>query len=80
MNPILDAIVPTLAGHQGFPAEALEQKETKGTKIILSSLPSLPSVRPNAGGHYGFTAKELDFILNYDIKYRLGRDTGNEEE
>ena len=23
--------------------------------------------------HYGFTAKELDFILNYDIKYRLGR-------
>jgi hypothetical protein len=25
--------------------------------------------------HYGFTAKKLDFILNYDIKYRLGRDT-----
>lgn len=25
-------------------------------------------------GHYGFTAEELDFILNYDIKYRLGRD------
>lgn len=24
--------------------------------------------------HYGFTAEELDFILNYDIKYRLGRD------
>ena len=23
--------------------------------------------------HYGFTAEELDFILNYDIKYRLGR-------
>ena len=31
-------------------------------------------------GHYGFTAEELDFILNYDIKYRLGRDTGEEEE
>ena len=31
-------------------------------------------------GHYGFTAEELDFILNYDIKYRLGRDTGTEEE
>jgi len=25
-------------------------------------------------GHYGFTAEELDFIVNYDIKYRLGRD------
>jgi hypothetical protein len=30
--------------------------------------------------HYGFTAEELDFILNYDIKYRLGRDTESEEE
>ena len=31
-------------------------------------------------GHYGFTAEELDFILNYDIKYRLGRSTGEEED
>ncbi|WP_275666225.1 hypothetical protein [Candidatus Methylomirabilis limnetica] len=31
-------------------------------------------------GHYGFTAEELDFILNYDIKYRLGRDTETEAE
>lgn len=31
-------------------------------------------------GHYGFTAEELDFILNYDIKYRLGRDTESESE
>lgn len=30
--------------------------------------------------HYGFTVEELDFILNYDIKYRLGRDPENEEE
>ena len=30
--------------------------------------------------HYGFTAEELDFIVNYDIKYRLGRDTGGEED
>ena len=22
--------------------------------------------------HYGFTAEELDFIINYDIKYRMG--------
>ena len=28
--------------------------------------------------HYGFTEEELDFILNYDIKYRLG-DELNEE-
>ncbi len=23
--------------------------------------------------HYGFTNEELDFIINYDIKYRMGR-------
>jgi hypothetical protein len=22
--------------------------------------------------HYGFTAEETDFIINYDIKYRMG--------
>ena len=31
-------------------------------------------------GHYGFTAEELDFILNYDIKYRLGRSTETDDE
>lgn len=30
--------------------------------------------------HYGFTDEELDFIINYDIKYRMGRDGGSEEE
>ena len=25
--------------------------------------------------HYGFTDEELDFIINYDIKYRTGRDS-----
>jgi hypothetical protein len=32
--------------------------------------------------HYGFTDEELDFIINYDIKYRMGRDangTGDDE-
>ncbi len=28
---------------------------------------------------YGFTEEELDFITNYDIKYRMGRDGGGEE-
>jgi hypothetical protein len=29
--------------------------------------------------YYGFTDEELDFIINYDIKYRMGRDSGEEE-
>jgi len=29
--------------------------------------------------HYGFTDEELDFIINYDIKYRMGQDVADEE-
>jgi hypothetical protein len=28
--------------------------------------------------HYGFTGAELDFIIHYDIKYRMGRDSDAE--
>jgi hypothetical protein len=30
--------------------------------------------------HYGFTDEELDFIINYDIKYRMGSDLFEEDE
>jgi hypothetical protein len=26
----------------------------------------------NVAKHYGLTAEETDFIINYDIKYRMG--------
>ncbi len=29
--------------------------------------------------HYGFTEEELDFIINYDIKYRMGDELSNED-
>ena len=29
--------------------------------------------------HYSFTDEELDFIINYDIKYRMGRDAEEED-
>ena len=29
--------------------------------------------------HYGFTEEELDFIINYDIKYRMGDELDNNE-
>ena len=29
---------------------------------------------------YGFTDEELDFIINYDIKYRMGREGEDTEE
>jgi len=27
--------------------------------------------------HYEFTQEELDFIINYDIKYRMGKELNN---
>jgi len=30
--------------------------------------------------HYGFTEEELDFIINYDIKYRMGKELEDDTE
>jgi hypothetical protein len=30
--------------------------------------------------HYGFTHEDLDFIINYDIKYRMGKELDIGEE
>jgi hypothetical protein len=43
------------------------------------SKPILDEIDTVLAEHYGFTAEELDFILNYDIKYRMGRDAGEED-
>ena len=44
------------------------------------SKPIIDEIDTVLARHYGFTAEELDFILNYDIKYRLGRDTETDAE
>ena len=54
-------------------------------KITVRTLDEIHRV---LAAHYGFTDEELDFIpstklragINYDIKYRMGRDVENEEE
>jgi hypothetical protein len=30
--------------------------------------------------HYGFTEEELDFIINYDFKYRMGVEAADEDD
>ncbi len=55
---------------------AVEQKIYKAGK----SKPIIDEIDTVLAEHYGFTEEELDFIVNYDIKYRLGRDTETEEE
>ncbi|MDA8084261.1 MAG: Eco57I restriction-modification methylase domain-containing protein, partial [Nitrospiraceae bacterium] len=44
------------------------------------SKPIIDEIDTVLAKHYGFTEEELDFIINYDIKYRLGRGPGEEEE
>lgn len=42
------------------------------------SKPIIDEIDKVLAKHYGFTDEELDFIINYDIKYRMGDELGNE--
>jgi len=42
--------------------------QKKQSKLIIDEIDKVLAV------HYGFTEAELDFIINYDIKYRMGKD------
>ena len=46
----------------------LKHGDTRGKEII-------DEIDRVLAEHYGFTDEELDFILNYDIKYRMGRES-----
>ncbi len=54
-----------------------EQKQTGRTETqsfkIQKSKPIIDQIDQVLAQHYGFTDEELDFIINYDIKYRMGR-------
>ena len=39
-----------------------------------SAKPIMDDIDRVLAKHYGFTDEELDFIINYDIKYRMGRE------
>ncbi len=44
------------------------------------SKPIIDQIDQILAKHYGFTDEELDFIINYDIKYRMGRGADGGEE
>ena len=46
--------------------------ETQSFKVQKSRL-IIDKIDKALAPHYGFTDEELDFIINYDIKYRMGR-------
>ena len=41
---------------------------------VKNSKPLIDEIDRVLAEHYGFTDEELDFIINYDIKYRMGRE------
>ena len=43
------------------------------------SKPIIDEIDKVLAKHYGFTPEELDFIINYDIKYRMGKELEEEE-
>jgi tRNA1(Val) A37 N6-methylase TrmN6 len=43
------------------------------------SKPIIDKIDTILAKHYGFTDEELDFIINYDIKYRMGKGAGEED-
>jgi len=45
-----------------------------------SSKPIIDKIDRVLAQHYGFTDEELDFIINYDIKYRMGKDDGGGDD
>jgi hypothetical protein len=57
------------------------QKQTGRTETqsfrVRKSKPLLDEINRVLAGHYGFTDAELDFLIHYDVKYRIG---GNVED
>ncbi len=43
------------------------------------SKPIIDEIDKVLAEHYGFTEEELDFIINYDIKYRMGDELNNDD-
>lgn len=47
---------------------------------MKKSKPIIDEIDTVLAKHYGFTDEELDFIINYDIKYRMGKELEGEDE
>ena len=65
---------------------AVKKVTTKAGQIsyqefyLAASKPIIDEIDCVLAKHYGFTDEELDFIINYDIKYRMGSDTESDDE
>ncbi len=46
--------------------------------VAHRSKPIIDEIDRVLAQHYGFTETELDFIVNYDIKFRVGRESAED--
>lgn len=53
---------------------------TQRQYYVRLSKPVIDEIDKVLARHYGFTEEELDFIINYDIKYRMGDELNKTEE
>lgn len=56
----------TVANYKQYGQLSMQTFQPRLSKIIADKIDTL------LAEHYGFTQEELDFIINYDIKYRMG--------
>jgi hypothetical protein len=69
-----------------YEANAVIQQKTARNGLVVAekqffparSKPIIDEIDRVLAEHYGFTDEELDFIINYDIKYRMGAEEGEE--
>jgi hypothetical protein len=64
-----------------FPFSFFKQCQAESAS---QSKPIIDEIDRVLAQHYGFTDEELDFIIDYDIKYRdikyrMGRDNGGDD-
>ena len=57
-----------------------ESEITYAEFFVYKSKSIIDNIDAILAKHYGFTDEEFNFIINYDIKYRMGQDDGNDTE
>ena len=76
LHALADALVDDLESN----AEVRVRRRADGSErrevnyFVGKSKKLIDEIDRTLARHYGFTDEELDFIINYDIKYRMGRE------
>jgi hypothetical protein len=85
-NPTLQRLATKLMTVLQSNAEVKTIRTADGNEISYAesygskAKPILDEIDQMLAQHYGFTDEELDFIINYDVKYRMGRDAEDAED